>query len=143
MSCRWKGYFILLKLWNTIILSKIFIILLLWYFLYIEYRCWLYFNQTSLCQCPSREESRKKASQVLNILILVEVYLKNNQKTVHKVKGFKIQYFYATVRGSNFAKKFRSRWKWFPFKVNIAWKDESKRLIIEWSRKTEIIKLKQ
>merc|ERR1712083_685641 len=47
-------------------------------------------SQTSLCQCPSREESRKKASQ-----------------------------------------------------VNIAWKDESKRLIIEWSRKTEIIKLKQ
>ena len=113
------------------------------YMIDIEYRCWLYFNQTSLCQCPSREESRKKASQVLNILILVEVYLKNNQKTVHKVKGFKIQYFYATVRGSNFAKKFRSRWKWFPFKVNIAWKDESKRLIIEWSRKTEIIKLKQ
>ena len=113
------------------------------YMIDIEYRCWLYFNQTSLCQCPSREESRKKASQVLNILKLVEVYFKKNQKTVHKVKGFKIQYFYATVRGSNFAKKFRSRWKWFPFKVNIAWKDESKRLIIEWSRKTEIIKLKQ
>ena len=31
--------------------------------------------------------------------------LKKNQKTVHKVKGFKIQYFYATVRVSNFAKK--------------------------------------
>ena len=68
---------------------------------------------------------------------------KKKKKFTRSIKGFKIQYFYATVRGSNFAKKFRSRWKWFPFKVNIAWKDESKRLIIEWSRKTEIIKLKQ
>ena len=59
-----------------------------------EYRCWLYFNQTSLCQCPSREESRKKASQVLNILKLVEVYfLKKFKKQFTRSKVLKFNIF--------------------------------------------------